>query len=473
MKFSTITQSVLLAALSTAALARPLAENKTIVKRAGADDWRDRSIYQILTDRFATGGSDSGDCGSLSGYCGGTFKGVVSQLDYIAGMGFDAIWISPIPANSPNGYHGYWATDFNAINENFGSSEDLKALVDAAHDKGMYVMLDVVPNHSGPTNGDYSGYTFDSPSNYHTECSINYDDQKSIEQCWVADELPDHNTEDDGVVSKLNDILSNWITTYGFDGIRIDTVKHVRMDYWGQYQAAGGVFATGEVFHGDPKYVGPYQQQLDSLLNFPLYYAIQETFKSGGSMSRLSGALQSNRDSFSDVSVLTNFVDNHDVVRFLNTNKDISQLKNALALVLLAEGIPVVYYGTEQEYAGGADPANREVLWTSGYNTDSDLYKFIATINNKVRQKSGKKVVMDVDVGDSTYAFVHGDALVVLNNLGSGGSSEVTVNVGSNIADNTALTDAISGTEVTVSGGSVKFAIKDGLPAVFVSGSSK
>ena len=246
MKFSTITQSILLAALSTAALARPLTENKTIVKRAGADDWKDRAIYQILTDRFATGGSDSGDCGSLSGYCGGTFKGVVSQLDYIAGMGFDAIWISPIPANSENGYHGYWATDFNAINEKFGSSEDLKALVDAAHEKDMYVMLDVVPNHSGPTKGDYSGYTFDSEANYHSKCSIDYDDQSSIEKCWVADELPDHNTEDDAVVGKLNDILSNWITTYGFDGIRIDTVKHVRMDFWGQYQAAGGVFATGE-----------------------------------------------------------------------------------------------------------------------------------------------------------------------------------------------------------------------------------
>ncbi|KAI9266887.1 glycoside hydrolase superfamily [Phascolomyces articulosus] len=472
MKFTTITQSILLAAISASALARPL-ENKTIVKRAGADDWRDRSIYQILTDRFSKGDSSGGDCGSLSDYCGGTFQGVVSQLDYISGMGFDAIWISPIPANSPGGYHGYWGTDFSAINENFGSADDLKALVAAAHERDMYVMLDVVPNHSGPTsNGDYSGYTFDSADDYHTQCSIDYDDQDSIEQCWVADVLPDVNTENDSIVSQLHDILSNWITTYGFDGIRIDTVKHVRKDFWGPYQAAGGVFATGEVFHGDQAYVGSYQEQLDSLLNFPLYYAISETFKSGGSMSRLANQLSANRNSFKDVSVLTNFVDNHDVVRFLNANSDVSQLKNALALVLLAEGIPVVYYGTEQGYSGGADPANREVLWTSGYSTDSDLYKFIATVNGKIRQKSGKTVVMDVDVGDNTYAFLHGNALVVLNNYGSGASNQVTVSVGANIDDNTALTDAISGSQVTVSGGSITFTITDGLPAIFVAGSA-
>ena len=184
----------------------------------------------------------------------------------------------------------------------------------------------------------------------------------------------------------------------------------------------------------------------------------------------MADQLKANRDAFSDVNVLTNFVDNHDVVRFLNTNKDVSQLKNALALVLLAEGIPVVYYGTEQGYSGGADPANREVLWTSGYSTDADLYKFIATVN-KSRQKSGKKVVMDIAVGDNTYAFIHGDSLVVLNNLGSGGSSEVTVNVGDNLGDNTALTDSISGIEATVSGGNLKFTIKDGLPAIFTSGS--
>ena len=160
-------------------------------------------------------------------------------------MGFDALWISPIPANSDGGYHGYWATDFSKLNENFGSEEDLKALISAAHERDMYVMLDVVANHAGPAKGGYDGYTF-GDGEYHSQCSINYDDQSSIEKCWVADELPDIDTENDGIVSKLNDIVSNWITSYDFDGIRIDTVKHVRKDFWPGYQKAAGVFATGE-----------------------------------------------------------------------------------------------------------------------------------------------------------------------------------------------------------------------------------
>ncbi|KAI7879088.1 a-amylase [Lichtheimia hyalospora FSU 10163] len=440
-----------------------------ITKRASADDWRDRAIYQILTDRFARSDGSTDSCSDLSNYCGGDYQGVIQQLDYIEGMGFDAIWISPIPANSEGGYHGYWATDFYALNDHFGSQDDLKALVDAAHERGMYVMLDVVANHAGPTqNGDYSGYTFGSSDLYHPQCSIDYNDQNSIEQCWVADNLPDIDTENESNVNTLHDIVSTWISTFGFDGIRIDTVKHVRKDFWSDYAAAAGVFATGEVFHGDPSYVGPYQEQLDSLLNFPLYYALNDVFASGSGFQRLSDQRNANMNAFKDVSLLTTFVDNHDVVRFLNTNNDQALFKNALAYVLLGESIPVVYYGSEQSFAGGADPANREALWSSGYDTSSELYQFIATINNHVRQRSGKKVYMDLDVQDNVYAFMHGDALVVLNNFGSGASNQVSVNVGAQVAESSSFTDAISGSSITVSSGSVTFTLDNGNPAIFV-----
>lgn len=249
MKFKHLSILAATCALFTSSvLARPV----TITKRASADDWRDRAIYQILTDRFARSDGSTDDCTDLSNYCGGNFQGIIKQLDYIEGMGFDAIWISPIPANSEGGYHGYWATDFYSLNDHFGSQDDLQALVDAAHERGMYVMLDVVANHAGPTNnGDYSGYTFGSSDLYHPQCSIDYNDQNSIEQCWVADNLPDIDTENDSNVNKLHDIVSTWISTYGFDGIRIDTVKHVRKDFWSGYAAAAGVFATGEyvIYH--------------------------------------------------------------------------------------------------------------------------------------------------------------------------------------------------------------------------------
>ncbi|ORY93108.1 glycoside hydrolase superfamily, partial [Syncephalastrum racemosum] len=437
-------------------------------KRAAADDWKSRSIYQIVTDRFARSDGSTSGCGDLSNYCGGDYKGIQNQLDYIAGMGFDAIWISPIPENTDGGYHGYWAKNFEALNTNFGSADDLKALVTAAHGKGMYVMLDVVANHAGPTSGgDYSGFTFDSASNYHAQCDIDYENQTSIEQCWVADNLPDINTEDDTIVSKLHSIVSDWVTTYDFDGIRIDTVKHIRKDFWSGYEEAAGVFATGEVFDGDAAYVGPYQDQLSSLINYPLYYAIRDVFTAGSGFSRISDMLSSINSNFKDPSVLTTFVDNQDNARFLSVKSDTSLYKNALAFTILTEGIPVVYYGTEQGFKGGNDPNNREVLWTSNYDTSSDLYKFIKIVNDQVRQKSNKTVKLNVDVGTNTYAFTHGKNLIVVNNYGSGSTASVTVKVGDSIADGTKLVDAVSNITATVSGGSITFSLNNGLPALF------
>ena len=97
---------------------------------------------QLLTDRFANTGSNS-ECSNLHTYCGGTFKGIINKLDYIQGLGANAIWISPIPVNTPNGYHGYWAMDITQVNPYFGSEDDLKQLVTECHRRDIWVMLDV------------------------------------------------------------------------------------------------------------------------------------------------------------------------------------------------------------------------------------------------------------------------------------------------------------------------------------------
>jgi len=92
----------------------------------------------------------------------------VKNLDYIQDLGFDAIWISPIVENTPGGYHGYWAKNISAVNENFGSEQDLVHLIDAAHRKDMWVMIDVVGNHMGGTINDISGFApFNLPEHYH------------------------------------------------------------------------------------------------------------------------------------------------------------------------------------------------------------------------------------------------------------------------------------------------------------------
>ena len=97
---------------------------------------------QILTDRFANPESNS-ECANLNTYCGGTFKGIINKLDYIQELGANAIWISPLPENTPDGYHGYWAKDITKVNSHFGTEEDLKQLISECHKRDIWVMLDV------------------------------------------------------------------------------------------------------------------------------------------------------------------------------------------------------------------------------------------------------------------------------------------------------------------------------------------
>ena len=121
----------------------------SVVKGASKSEWKDKVVYQILTDRFDTAPTTTEPCNDLTDYCGGTFKGIYNRLEYLKDLGVDAIWISPVIANTDKGYHGYWAKDLYTINEHFGTEVDLADLIDKAHDLGLLVMVDVVTNHMG------------------------------------------------------------------------------------------------------------------------------------------------------------------------------------------------------------------------------------------------------------------------------------------------------------------------------------
>lgn len=125
------------------------------VASRSASEWKSRTIYQVLTDRFARDDGAKTDCSNLGNYCGGGFVGLKNNLDYITGMGFDAIWISPVVDNYDGGYHGYWARDIFSINRRFGTEQEFKDLISACHARNIWVMVDVVANHMGNTNQDY------------------------------------------------------------------------------------------------------------------------------------------------------------------------------------------------------------------------------------------------------------------------------------------------------------------------------
>ena len=140
----------------------------SFVESATVEQWKDKVVYQILTDRFDTNPTTLTPCEDLTDYCGGTFKGIFNRLDYIKGLGVDAIWISPVITNVDGGYHGYWAKNLYTINENFGTEDDLAELIKGAHDRELLVMVDVVTNHMGERMEDIPQVVpFNDTAHYH------------------------------------------------------------------------------------------------------------------------------------------------------------------------------------------------------------------------------------------------------------------------------------------------------------------
>ncbi|KAJ0418766.1 glycoside hydrolase superfamily [Aspergillus carlsbadensis] len=415
-----------------------------------AAGWRAQSIYFMLTDRFArTDGSTTAACDlGARAYCGGTWQGVINQLDYIQDMGFTAIWITPITEQIPEttsegtAFHGYWQKNIYGVDSHLGTADDLKALSDALHDRGMYLMLDVVPNHmgyAGPgASTDFSQFTpFNSASYFHSYCAINnYDDQWQVENCYLGSDvvsLTDVNTQSSEVRTIWYDWIEDIVATYGVDGLRIDTAKHVEKDFWPGFVSASGVYGVGEVWHGDPAYTCPYQNYIPGLMNYPVYYPLLEAFKtSSGSMSNLYNMINTVSSSCNDPTLLGNIIENHDNARFPSYTQDMSQAKSVLAFLFLTDGIPIVYAGQEQHYSGQNDPYNREPVWWAGYNKNAELYKFLASTN------AVRKLAIQKDSNWLTARNIpfYNDAHHIAMRKGSGGSQVLTLLT--NYLDNTA-----------------------------------
>ncbi|KAI6809958.1 alpha-amylase [Hortaea werneckii] len=449
-----------------------LALNPLQASAATADQWRGRSIYQVLTDRFArTDGSTSATCNTGEGlYCGGSFKGIQNHLDYIQGMGFDAIWISPITAQIEGttaygeAYHGYWQQDLYSINSHFGTSDDLKSLSQALHSRGMYLMVDVV---------------------YHTPyCPIDYSDLSDLENlhdCWIGDEkvpLPDLRTEDDDVRQGYQKWINGLVSEYGIDGLRLDTIIQVETGFWSGFQQAAGVYMIGEANAAGAKYVCDYQDYVPGVMNYGQYFPLVDAFKStSGSISELANMVNSVKSECTDMSLVGSFSENHDQPRFASLNGDMALARNIITYTMLADGIPIIYEGQEQHYnalGGSNDPYNREAVWFSGYNTDAELYKLVTNLN-KIR----KQAISDdgsylgynawpTYTGDHVLGMRKGKMTFVTSNLGSS-SSDTTVTIGNTgFSGGAQVTDLISCNTMNANDdGSISVTISNGQSMAF------
>ncbi|AFR95631.1 alpha-amylase [Cryptococcus neoformans C23] len=465
-----------------------------------ADAMRSRSVYQVIVDRFARNSSSTGDCNAADRkYCGGTWSALVDKLDYIQGMGFDTVWISPVVENiggttsEGEAYHGYWTLDPDSLNSNFGSAEDLKTLSSSLHARGMYLQVDVVVNHVAATatsnfqpSAAYG--PFSASEDYHPFCFItDYNNQTMVEQCWLGDDtvaLADLNTENDSVVSYWNKWIKDLVSNYTIDAIRIDTVKHVRHSFWPDFVNAAGVFNQGEVLLGDAPYVASYQKNASiNPFNYPMYYPLVRAFNgTGQSFSEFISMVSDINGNFTDPTLLGNFLDNHDNARFESFVTDASLIKNAHAVIFAIDGIPYVYYGSEAGFNGGNDPENREPMWTSNYDTNSDMYKFFTALN-AVRSAAGNasstfytdKMTVSTP-SESTLLVAKKPLMSVFSNSGSS-ASNTSVSVDSSSsgwAASTNVIDALTCESFTTDGsGNLAVTIYKGEPRVLIEDSQK
>lgn len=283
-------------------------------------------------------------------------------------------------------------------------------------------MVDVVANHMGPGNiSDNRPALLNQTSSYHAQCDVDYNNQTSIENCWVTN-LPDLKTQS----SDIRKLLYTWVQwlvkEYSFDGARIDTVKHVEKSFWPGFVSAIGAYAIGEVYSGDSAYMAGYANLMPGLLNYAVYYPMNRFYQQGNTPQELVTMIDNVTASFPDPAALGTFLDNHDNPRWLNQTNDQTLLQNALAFVFLSRGIPILYYGTEQGFVGGNDPANREDLWRSGFKTDTTLYKSINKLN-AARKAAGGLDGNDHEhllVSDNAYAWsrARGNLIVLTTNAG-------------------------------------------------------
>ncbi|MFD6909387.1 pullulanase-type alpha-1,6-glucosidase [Streptomyces sp. NPDC060077] len=387
-------------------------------------------------------------------YQGGDLKGLTKRLDYIKGLGTTAIWMAPLFKNQPvqgtgkdasAGYHGYWITDFTQVDPHFGTNDDLEKLIDKAHDKGMKVFFDVITNHTADVV-DYEeksyGYLSKGAFPYLTKDGEPFDDadyadgsrrfprvdggsfprtpvvpgaKKRIKvPSWLNDPDMYHNrgdstfagesseygdfsglddlwTERPEVVDGMEKIYQRWVRDFDIDGFRIDTVKHVNMEFWTQWATALDAYAAkrgrddffmfGEVYSADTDVTAPYvtEGRLDATLDFPFQEAARQYASQGGSAQKLAAVFGDDHKYTTDRANAyeqVTFLGNHDMGRigtFLkqdNPEASDAELlrKDMLAneLMFLSRGNPVVYYGDEQGFTGaGGDKDARQTLFAS------------------------------------------------------------------------------------------------------------
>lgn len=314
-------------------------------------EWsKDAVVYQIFVDRFHPGpGRSWNKPANPAGFYGGRLDGITANLGYISEIGFNVLWLTPI-FPSPS-HHGYDMTDLFEIEPRLGTKSDLRRLLDDAHQRGMRILLDFVPNHWSSLHPAFQDAIQHSSSPYRQWFKFTrWPDQ--YETFFGVKELPQVNLRHPDARQHMLDAARYWLE-FGVDGYRVDYAIGPSPDFWADFRrvtraARPDCWTFGEIVDPPDAQIA-FEGLLDGSLDFILLEGLRQALAFGRwSGIRLADFLDRHEAYFGTDFSRPSFLDNHDMNRFLwAAGGNLRRLRLAALAQFTLSGPPVVYYGTE------------------------------------------------------------------------------------------------------------------------------
>ena len=470
--------------------------------------WSEGLLYQIMVDRYrGDGGAALAPPPTPGSRAGGTLDGVRADLDngVFDAMGVTALWLSPVYVNPTEartgsdghlyeGYHGYWPLDSYAVDPRIGGDQALHALVEAAHARGIRVLLDIVPNHVYEKNPIYlehegTGWFHDGAD----KCvcgapGCGWDTH--IESCWFTSYLPDYRYQNADVMRMAASDAVWWSERFDTDGVRIDavpmmpraTTRRIAHAMRATIAPSDERFLLGEIYTGGGDagietiryFLGP--AGLNSAFDFPLLWAIRDAVAGDRTgFDTVESVLGDSESAFlNSGAVISRIIGNHDTTRFISeaagnaagdpwadpppqptVGLPYAKQKMALALVLTLPGLPLIYYGDEVGLAGSSDPDCRRVMPALGALSAQQQSVLDATRRlGRLRScsaalRTGARVPLLAEPDAYAYVRDAGDGKPVLV-LFAKGAQAAQIPVQGNVVPRGTWVDVLTGEKISI-----------------------
>ena len=432
-------------------------------------------VYLIMSDRFVDGDAsnnstkdtkEKADKNNVNGRWGGDIQGIINSLDHIQKLGCTAIWPTPMLGDDEAAwsYHGYACSDYYHIDPRYGSNSLYAQMVQKAHEKGIKVLMDMVPNHCGSAHWwmqdlPYQDWINQFPqfTNTNNCFTANYDinaseyDRLLSNRGWFDHPMPDMNLENADLLKYFQQWAIWWIEYANLDGLRVDTYPYIEKIPGSKWLGAirneyPNINIVGECWTRPAPAVAYWQSgvknfdgfdsNLPTVMDFPVEEAIRQALENdgqgwGNGLTRVYDAMTMDY-MYADVNKLFTFLGNHDMARITDVVKDKDLRRVKLAYVLLAtmRGIPQVLYGDEFAMTSkGEDPSNHSYLRAPLPQGDevteemNDMFEFQSKLFNWRKEEKVLHVgkTMHFLARNNTYAFfryLDNEAVFVFANAG-------------------------------------------------------